>query len=89
MPPAAPAVTLSLATAPPKAIEEFGSFEHELPILLAWCPAMNAVLFFTTIGVSRLALLPTAEQIQVRFSNKTIVSAFKNNKLDPYFLPHT
>ena len=27
---------------------EFRHFEHELPILLTWCPAINAVLSFTT-----------------------------------------
>ena len=31
----------------PKTIEEFGSFEHELPVLLAWCPATNLSPFQT------------------------------------------
>lgn len=31
-----------------KTIKEFGSFEHELPILLVWHPAVNAVLSLTT-----------------------------------------
>lgn len=31
-----------------KATGEFRSFEHELPGLLAWCPAINAAFSFTT-----------------------------------------
>lgn len=30
-----------------KAIGEFGSFENQLPILFAWCPAIYTVLTFT------------------------------------------
>ena len=31
-----------------KALGEFRSFENELPVLLAWCPAMNSVHSFAT-----------------------------------------
>lgn len=31
-----------------KVIEEFGFFNHELPVHLAWGPAINAMLPFTT-----------------------------------------
>ena len=40
-----------------KATGEFGSFEHKLPILPAWCPAINAVFPSPQSGVGRLALL--------------------------------
>ena len=32
---------------PLKTSAEFRSFEHELPILLTWCPAINSALSFT------------------------------------------
>ena len=50
----APTLSLCLAFKTPsrKAFGEFGSFEHELPILLAWphvgCLGTNAALPFTT-----------------------------------------
>ena len=31
-----------------KAMREFRSFEYKMLILLAWCPAVNALLSFTT-----------------------------------------
>lgn len=40
-----------------KAIREFGSFEQELPVLIAWCPAIDAN--------SRLALLGAGEWTRV------------------------
>ena len=40
-------------------IREFGCFEHELPIRLAWSPAINIELFSPQPDVSRLALLHT------------------------------
>ena len=40
-----------------KATWQFSSFEHELFILFAWHSEINAILSFTTIGVSRLTLL--------------------------------
>ena len=44
---------------PLKAIQESGSFEHELPSFLDWIPAIGYLLyfFFKQPGISRLVLL--------------------------------
>ena len=51
---------------------EFVFLEHELPILLAWCPAINAVLSFTTtqsVSVGWLCCV-AGKHTQVQFSNR-------------------
>ena len=46
--PPAPPPPLAFKIPPLTATGQFGSFEHKMPILLAWHLNMNAVLSFTT-----------------------------------------
>ena len=66
MPPETLTLNVAFKNTSLKHIGEFGSFEHELPVLLAWCLAVNTVLSFMTTGVSILVLLcRVGEQTQV------------------------
>ena len=53
-----------------KAIGEFDSFKHELPVLLAWGPTINTILSFITAGCQQVGFAAHCRS-RPKFSSET------------------
>ena len=58
-----PAPAHCLKSSFPESIKEFGSYEHEIPVLLAWCATVNVTFLHHSLVSVGLALYGKQTQI--------------------------